>query len=94
MRARTWALLGGLLVGVAVARQVSRGRRRSHGANLFHAQPPVRHQALSWLDRHPSRKAVALLEDYVTWEQIPMLQRRGITVLERMMRVLGQGDAA
>jgi hypothetical protein len=94
MRMRTWALLGGTLVGVAVAREVSRRRQRSHGADLFHARPPMRHQALSWLSRHPSRAALARLREYVAWEPIPMLQRRGTTILERMTQVLGQGGAA
>ena len=94
MRMRAWALLGGALVGVAVAREVSRRRARSHGADLFHDRPPMRHQALSWLARHPSRAALARLRDYVAWEPIPMLQRRGTTILERMTQVLGQGDAA
>ena len=94
MRLRTWALLGGALIGIAVAREVSRRRQRSHGANLFHTSPPMRHQALSWLERHPSRAALARLRDYIAWEPIPMLQRRGTTILERMTRVLGQGDAA
>jgi hypothetical protein len=93
MRTRTWALLGGALVGVAVAREVSRRRTRSHGADLFHARPPMRHQALSWLSRHPSRAAIARLQDYVAWEPIPMLQRRGTMILERMTLVLRPGDA-
>lgn len=94
MRARTWALLGGAIVGVAVAREVTRRRVRSHGADLFHARPPMRHQALSWLSRHPSRAAVARLQDYVAWEPIPTLQRRGTMILERMTLVLGEGDAS
>lgn len=94
MRLRTWALLGGALLGAVVAREVSRRRERSHGADLFHARPPLRHQALSWLARHPSRAALARLREYVAWEPIPMLQRRGTTILERMTQVLGQGDAA
>ena len=94
MRLRTWALLGGALLGMAVAREVSRRRERSHGADLFHARPPMRHQALSWLARHPSRAALGRLREYVAWEPIPMLQRRGTTILERMTQALGQGDAA
>ena len=92
MRMRTWALLGGVLVGVAVAREVSRRRQRSHGADLFHARPPMRHQALSWLARHPSRAALERLREYVAWEPIPMLQRRGTMILGRMTQLLG--DAA
>jgi len=94
MRARTWAILGGALVGIVIAREVSRRRQRSHGADLFHARPPMRHQALSWLARHPSRAAIIRLQEYVAWEPIPMLQRRGTTILERMSRTLGEGDAA
>ena len=94
MRLRTWAFLGGALIGVAVAREVGRRRQRSHGADLFHARPPMRHQALSWLARHPSRAALARLRDYVAWEPIPMLQRRGTMILERMAHALRQGDAA
>ena len=84
----------GMLVGVAVAREVSRRRQRSHGADLFHARPPMRHQALSWLSRHPSRATLTRLREYVAWEPIPMLQRRGTTILERMTQVLEQGGAA
>lgn len=94
MRARTWALLGGALVGLAVAREVSRRRQRSHGAELFHARPPMRHQALTWIARHPSQAALRRLQDYVQWEPIPMLQRRGTMILNRMTQVLGEGDAA
>jgi hypothetical protein len=54
----------------------------------------MRHQALSWLARHPSQASLARLRDYVAWEPIPMLQRRGTTILDRMKQVLGQGDAA
>jgi hypothetical protein len=54
----------------------------------------MRHQALSWLARHPSQAAMARLEEYIAWEPIPMLQRRGTTILERMSRTLGQEGAA
>jgi hypothetical protein len=94
MRMRTWALLGGALVGVAVAREVRRRRERSHEADLFHARAPMRHMALSWLDRHPSGAALTRLREYVAWEPIPLLQRRGTTILERMTQILGQGNAA
>jgi hypothetical protein len=94
MRARHWALLGGALVGVVVAREVSRRRERSHEVDLFHGRPPVRHMALSWLDRHPSLSGLARLREYVGWEPIPALQRRGTAILERMTLTLGQGDAA
>ena len=55
---------------------------------------PMRHQALSWIARHPSRAALVRLQEYIAWEPIPMLQRRGTTILERMSRIFGQGDAA
>lgn len=54
----------------------------------------MRHQALSWLSRHPSRAALTKLREYVDWEPIPMLQRRGTMILQRMADVLGEGDAA
>jgi len=54
----------------------------------------MRHQALGWIARHPSRAALVRLQEYIAWEPIPMLQRRGTTILERMSRILGQGDAA
>lgn len=94
MRARTWALLAGAVVGLAVAREVNRRRYRTHGHDLFHARPPMRHQALSWLSRHPSRAALTKLREYVDLEPIPMLQRRGTMILQRMADVLGEGDAA
>lgn len=94
MRLRTWALLGGVLVGLGVGRHLAGRRRRHHVRDLFHPRPPVRHGALSWISRHPSRPALDLLRRYVEWEPIPMLQRRGVMVLERAAVLLGQGDAA
>ena len=96
MRARTWALLGG---AAGRSRRGARGvpcaASRSHGADLFHAQPPAAPPG-AWAGSRGTRAArrVRLLRDYVAWEPIPMLRRRGTTVLERMSRVLGQGDAA
>ncbi len=94
MNTRTWALVGGTLIGLAVARRLSRHRSSRHGADLFHARPPMRHQALTWLARHPSRAAIARLQEYSAWEPIPTLQRRGIMILERMTQVLGQEEVA
>lgn len=94
MRARTWALVSGTVLGLGVGRHLAVRRRRSHARELFHSRPPVRYRALSWLARHPSRTALDLLERYVAWEPIPMLQRRGIMVLDRMGALMGRGDAA
>ncbi len=94
MRARTWALMAGVVLGLGVGRQLVVRRRRSHARELFHPRPPVRYRALSWLARHPSRSALDLLQRYVAWEPIPMLQRRGVTVLDRMSVLMGRGDAA
>lgn len=94
MRPRIWALVGGAALGLGIGRHLARRSRRSHGRDLFHPRPPVRYRAVSWLTRHPSRTALALLRRYVAWEPIPMLQRRGTMVLERMSVAMGQGDAA
>jgi hypothetical protein len=94
VRARTWALIAGAVLGLGVGRQLAVRRRRSHARELFHSRPPVRYRALSWIARHPSRRALDLLQRYVDWEPIPMLQRRGVVVLGRMSALMGRGDAA
>ena len=94
MRPRTWALLGGILLGVGVGRLVSGRQRRLRERDLYHPRASERQAALNWLARHPSGAVLAQLRAWLPWEPIPALQRRGTLILSRMAHAMGQGDAA
>lgn len=94
MRPSTWALASGVLLGVGVGRLVAGRQRRRHGRALYDPRPQVRLTALGWLSGHPSAASLTALRDWLDWEPLPALQRRGTVVLGRMAAAMGQGDAA
>jgi hypothetical protein len=94
VRPRTWALASGVVLGLGVGQLVARRLRRRHERNLHHPRAHVRHAALDWFARHPSRAAVRQLQAWLDWEPIPALQRRGTLVLGRLTTAMGHGDAA
>lgn len=72
--------LGGLLLGAAVwSTHIQRSRRE-----LFSKRPVNRFAALGYLSGQLGLDTVRILTDYVGWERIPWLRRRGERVLRRM----------
>ena len=64
---------GGLVLGTAVwAGMLDRSRQ-----GLFSRQPVRRFAAVSYLATRPSVDTARLLRDYVRWEPLPLLRRRG-----------------
>lgn len=94
MRSRTWALAGGVLLGLGVGRVVAGRQRRQRERDLYHPRAHVRQAALDWLARHPTGAALGRLRAWLPWEPIPALQRRGTLIVSRMAGAMGQGDAA
>jgi len=94
VRRRTWALAGGLLLGLVAGRTVRSRQRRRFERELYHATPQVRQAALTWMAQHPGAATLATLRAWLAWEPIPSLQRRGTVILGRMAAAMGQGDAA
>jgi hypothetical protein len=70
------------------------GRRRRHERDLYHPRAEVRHAALHWLSRHPTQAVLALLSDWLAWEPLPVLQRRGTLVVSGMAKAMGHGEPA
>ena len=85
MRALFVALGFGTVCGAVLA-QASMGRYRR---DLFSPHPLRRLSALGYLNGHPSVEWVRLLQDYVSWEQHPMLRRRAEGIIRRMEAKLG-----
>ena len=72
--------VGGLVVGlVAWSAQIERSRR-----DLFSGTAVRRMAALGYLGRKPGAHTARLLTEYVEWEPLPLLQRRGRRMLQRM----------
>jgi len=63
--------------------QLSRSRRA-----LFDARPTRRLAAISYLRARPSVDSVQLLRDYIAWEALPLLRKRGQRALQRVERKL------
>ncbi|HEU4990793.1 MAG TPA: hypothetical protein VFT41_13490 [Gemmatimonadaceae bacterium] len=72
--------LGGLVVGlVAWSAQIERSRR-----DLFSGSAVRRMAALGSLRGRPGPQTARLLAEYVEWEPMPLLRRRGRRMLQRM----------
>jgi hypothetical protein len=79
-KAVTAGFLGGLLLGAAVwSTQIQRSRRE-----LFSKRRAKRFAALGYLSGQVGLDTVRILTDYVGWERVPWLRRRGERVLRRM----------
>jgi hypothetical protein len=75
---------GGLLVGlVAWSAQIERSRR-----DLFSEHAVRRIAALGYLGGRPGVPTARLLAEYVEWEPLPLLRRRGRRMLQRMQAYL------
>jgi hypothetical protein len=75
---------GGLVVGlVAWSAQIRRSRR-----DLFSASAVRRVAALGYLGGRPGVQTARLLAEYVEWEPMPLLRRRGRRMLRRMQAYL------
>jgi len=83
MKTSTALILGTAvgMVGGAVLAQQSMGK---HGRDLFSGRPLRRLAALGHLSGHPSVDTVRLLNDYIAWEDKPMLKRRARSIARRM----------
>lgn len=72
--------VGGLMVGlVAWSAQIERSRR-----DLFSDRAVRRVAALGYLGGRPGLRTARLLAEYVDWEPMPLLRRRGRRMLQRM----------
>lgn len=72
--------VGGLVVGlVAWSAQINRSRR-----DLFSESAVRRVAALGYLGGRPGLQTARLLAEYVEWEPMPLLRRRGRRMLQRM----------
>ena len=85
-RLMTAGFLGGIVAGLVVwSVQMRRCRR-----DLFSANPVKRMAALGYLagqsfgNGAADVEAVHLLNEYVRWEKLPLLRRRGDRLLQRM----------
>jgi hypothetical protein len=76
----TAAFVGGLVVGALVwSIQIRRHRRE-----LFSSNRMRRFAALGYLAGKPGIETAQLLAEYVRWEPLPALRRRGERLLRRM----------
>lgn len=74
------AFLGGLAAGMVIwSLQLHRSRR-----DLFSKSPVRRLAALGYLGGQPGVETARLLTDYVRWEPLPALRKRGHALLSRM----------
>ncbi|MGH7690074.1 MAG: hypothetical protein ACREN3_10760 [Gemmatimonadaceae bacterium] len=72
--------VGGLVVGVvAWSAQIARSRR-----DLFSDRAVRRVAALGYLGGRPGLQTARLLAEYVEWEPVPLLRRRGRRMLRQM----------
>lgn len=85
-RLMTAGFIGGVVAGLVVwSVQMQRCRR-----DLFSSNPVKRMAALGYLGGQPEGdgathlEAVHLLNEYVVWEKVPILRRRGVRLLQRM----------
>ncbi len=76
--------VGGVVVGlVAWSAQITRSRR-----DLFSDSAVRRVAALGYLGARPGLQTARLLAEYVDWEPMPLLRRRGRRLLQRMQTYL------
>jgi hypothetical protein len=82
----TAGFIGGVVAGLVVwSVQMTRCRR-----DLFSSNPVKRMAALGYLagqrdgDGSTHLETVHLLNEYVVWEQVPILRRRGVRLLQRL----------
>lgn len=89
-RLMTAGFIGGVVAGLVMwSVQMQRCRR-----DLFSSNPVKRMAALGYLGGQPEGdgtnhlEAVHLLNEYVVWEKLPILRRRGARLLQRMKQRL------
>ncbi|HEY0971550.1 MAG TPA: hypothetical protein VGE02_11340 [Gemmatimonadales bacterium] len=80
--------LGGLTAGLVLATQQLHRNRR----NLFSPRAYERLAALASLRVQPTVETLRLLRDYISWEQRPLLRRRGRHLLRRLEQHLDAAD--
>ena len=80
----TRAVLMGFGAGLAVGLLLWSDQLRRRRRDLFSRSPLRRLAALGWLGGDPSVESARLLHDYLRWETVPTLRRRGEAVLRRM----------
>lgn len=85
-RLMTAGFIGGVMAGLVVwSVQMQRSRR-----DLFSKNPVKRMAALGHLGGQsfgngaPDLEVVHLLNEYIVWEKLPLLRRRGERLLQRM----------
>jgi hypothetical protein len=67
----------GAVAGVLAWSSVRHNFRRE----LFSRRPLARFVALTYLSSRPTLETVRLLQDYIRWEQRPLLRRQGVRLL-------------
>lgn len=84
----TAGFIGGVVAGLVMwSVQMQRCKR-----DLFSSNPVKRMAALGYLSGQPEGdgpahlEAVHLLNEYIVWEKLPILRRRGERLLQRMKR--------
>ncbi len=82
------ALLLGIATGTAAGVVLAQQSMDKHRRDLFSARSLRRLAALGHLSAHPSVDTVRLLNDYIAWEQKPMLKRQARSIVRRMEGVL------
>ncbi|CAN5199488.1 hypothetical protein BH23GEM2_BH23GEM2_09920 [soil metagenome] len=81
VRRSSFSILGftaGVLAGAFAWSSVRHNFRRE----LFSRRPLARFVALTYLSSRPTLDTVRLLQDYVRWEQRPLLRRQGVRLLQ------------
>lgn len=81
VRRSSFSILGfaaGVLAGAFVWSSVRHNFRRE----LFSRRPLARFVALTYLSSRPTLDTVRLLQDYVRWEQRPLLRQQGVRLLQ------------
>lgn len=90
MRTRAVFLaVGGALAGGALGLWLAQQRAAANRSRLFSPSPFRRLAALGYLARQDGAGTVALLRDYVRWEEEPLLRRRASVILRSMEARLG-----
>lgn len=83
-RSRKVLLVGGAtLAGVLLGWAMAQGRQRHHRTDLFSPRPSRRTAALGYLAGRPGLETIRLLQDYLRWEPLPALRKRGEALMRR-----------
>lgn len=80
----TTTFLAAAALGVLGGWLLAGGYDHRHRRNLFSPRPHRRFAALGWLERRQEPEALRLLQDYLAWESVPVLQGRARRLIARL----------